>query len=102
MSDQLLKGCDEVKTMKDAQKSVVTPLLPVKGLRHDESGELTKDAMKTITDGLSSLGINVESDDAQRPILLETRQALCILNAQYQFLLGTLFVSIRNNGPRSG
>lgn len=87
--------------MKDAQKPIITPLLPVKGLRHDEKGDLTADAMKTIEDGLSSLGINSESEDAQNAILLETRQALCNLNAQYQFLLTTFFMSIRNSEPLS-
>lgn len=101
MSDQILKGCDEVTTMKDAQKPIITPLLPVKGLRHDDKGDLTTDAMKTITDGLTSLGINVESEDAQNAILMETRQALCNLNAQYQFLLTSLFMSIRNSEPLS-
>ena len=83
--------------MKEAQKPIITPLLPVKGLRHDENGDLTSDAMKTIEDGLSSLGINSETEDAQNAILMETRQALCNLNAQYQFLLTTLFMSIRNS-----
>ena len=101
MSDSILKGCDEVTTMKDAQKPVITPLLPIKGLRHDENGDLTADAMKTVTDGMSSLGINVENEDAQNAIMMETRQALCNLNAQYEFLLGTLFMSIRNSEPLS-
>lgn len=101
MSDQILSGCAEVKTMKDAQKPIVTPLLPVKGLRHDDKGDLTADAMKTITDGLTSLGINVETENAQNAIIMETRQALCNLNAQYQFLLSSLFVAIRNRDPLS-
>jgi len=101
MSDQILSGCAEVKTMKDAQKPVITPLLPVKGLRHDEKGDLTTDALKTITDGLTSLGIDVSTEDAQNAILMETRQALCNLNAQYQFLLTSLFVAIRNSDPLS-
>jgi hypothetical protein len=88
--------------MKDAQKPVITPLLPVKGLRHNENGDLTQDALKTIMDGLSSLGINVDTEDAQNAILMETNQALCNLNAQYQFLLSTLFMSIRKDETLSG
>lgn len=83
--------------MKDAQKPIITPLLPVKGLRHNENGDLTEDAMKTIMDGLSSLGINVDTEDAQNAILVETRQALCNLNAQYQFLLTSFFTSIHKD-----
>jgi hypothetical protein len=101
MSDLIPIGCEAVTTMKDAEKPVVTPLLPVKGLRHDENGDLTADAMKTIVDGLLSLGIDSESEDAQNAILMETRQALCNLNAQYQFLLSTFFMSIRSNEPLS-
>jgi len=99
MSDQILKSCDEVTTMKDAQKPVITPLLPIKGLRHDENGDLTVDAMKTITDGMASLGIDTGKEDAQYAIIAETRQAVCNLNAQYQFLLTTMFTTIKNNEP---
>jgi len=102
MGDPILSGCDEIKSMEDAKKPVITPLLPVKGLRHNENGDLTNDAVKTIMDGLSSLGINVDTEDAQKAILTEMRQALCNLNAQYQFLLSTLFTSIRNKEPLSG
>lgn len=102
MSDPILGGCDEIKSMKDAQKPIITPLLPVKGLRHNENGDLTEDALKTIMDGLSSLGINVDTEDAQNAILMETRQSLCNLNAQYQFLLTTLFMSIRKDESLSG
>ena len=102
MSDSILGGCDEIKNMKDAQKPIITPLLPVKGLRHNENGDLTEDAMKTILDGLASLGINVDTEDAQNAILLETRQSLCNLNAQYQFLLTTLFLSIRKDETLGG
>jgi hypothetical protein len=99
MSDQILKGCDEVRTMKDAQKPVITPLLPIKGLRHDENGDLTADAMKTVTDGMTSLGIDTGNEDAQSAIVAETRQAVCNLNAQYQFLLTKMFMAIKNNEP---
>ena len=91
MSD-VLSGCDrdQVTTMAAAKKPVITPLLPIKGLRHDENGDLTTDAMKTITDGLTSLGINVNDDDAQNAIMTEMKQTLCSLNGQYQFLLKEL------------
>ena len=102
MSDPILAGCDEIKSMKDAQKPIITPLLPVKGLRHNENGDLTEDALKTIMDGLASLGINVDTEDAQNAILMETRQSLCNLNAQYQFLLSTFFMSIRKDETLSG
>uniref|UniRef100_A0A6C0K9L8 Uncharacterized protein n=1 Tax=viral metagenome TaxID=1070528 RepID=A0A6C0K9L8_9ZZZZ len=103
MSDPIFSTCQsEIKNMKDAQKPVITPLLPVKGLRHNENGDLTQDALKTIMDGLSSLGINVDTEDAQNAILMETNQALCNLNAQYQFLLSTLFMSIRKDETLSG
>lgn len=94
MSD-VLSGCyDQVTTMAAAKKPVITPLLPIKGLRHDENGDLTADAIKTITDGLTSLGINVNDDDAQSAIMTEMKQSLCNLNAQYQFLLKELSTTI--------
>lgn len=94
MSD-VLNGCQEqVTTMVAAKKPVITPLLPIKGLRHEENGDLTADAIKTITDGLTSLGINVNDEDAQNAIMTEMKQTLCNLNGQYQFLLKELTTTI--------
>jgi len=97
MSDSILKSCEPVENLKDAQKPIITMLLPVRGLRHDSQGELTDDAIQIVTDGMKNLGILVETDDAQAAILTETKQVLCILNAQYEFLLAMLFTSIRNS-----
>ena len=97
MSDSILNSCDPVTSMKDAQKPIMTMLLPVKGLRHDNEGEITEDAVQIVIDGMKNLGISIDSDDAQTAILAETKHVLCNLNAQYEFLLATLFTSIRNS-----
>ena len=76
-------------------------LLPVKGLRHDGDGELTADAVKIVTDGMANLGISIDKEDSQTAILMEAKQVLCNLNTQYEFLLTTLFTSIRNSEPLS-
>jgi hypothetical protein len=97
MSDSILNSCDPVTDLKGAQKPIITMLLPVKGLRHDNKGEITADAIQTVIDGMKNLGISIDSDDAQTAILAETKQVLCNLNAQYEFLLATMFMSIRNS-----
>jgi hypothetical protein len=87
MKSSLLTSCDPIDTVEDAKMPVVTPLLPVKGLRRDDKGELTEDAIKTIMEGLKSLGIQVDSDDTRDAVLHEARKTLCRLNLQVQFLL---------------
>jgi len=73
---------------------VITPLLPVKGLRRDDKGELTEDAIKTILEGLKSLGIQVDSDATRDAVLHESRTALCRLNSQIQYLLNQYFSDV--------
>ena len=97
MSDSILNGCDPITTLQDAQAPVVTMLLPVKGLRHDENGDLTSDAVGIITTGITNLGLNLEAEDTQTAILKEAKQVLCNLNAQYEFLLKTMFDAIKNS-----
>jgi hypothetical protein len=88
MSDSI---CEPVTTLEEAQVPIVTMLLPVKGLRHTEDGELTPDAVKIITDGMKNLGLSIKDEGSLSIILNEIRQVLCKLNAQYNFLLMTLF-----------
>ena len=97
MSDSILSGCDPITTLEDAQAPVVTMLLPVKGLRHDENGDLTSDAIQIITSGITNLGLKLEMGDTQMAILKEARHVLCSLNAQYEFLLSTMFTAIKNS-----
>jgi hypothetical protein len=104
MDNSILNGCDPVLTMADATRQIVTPLLPISGLRRDLSGNLTDDAIKTVMEGLTSLGITLSfkdrnerivssrsgSDDAKDvtdAILYEAKDSLCKLNSQYEFLL---------------
>lgn len=94
MGESILNGCDPVLTMADATRQVITPLLPIGGLRRDLSGNLTDDAINTVMEGLTSLGIILSSDDAKDAILHEAKDVLCKLNSQYEFLLTMVSSSI--------
>jgi hypothetical protein len=94
MDSTLLKSCDPITTHEDAKLPVITPLLPVKGLRRDDKGELTDDAITTIMQGLKSLGIQTDNDSTRDAILQEARSTLCRLNAQIQFLLNTYLTEV--------
>jgi hypothetical protein len=87
MKSSLLTSCDPINTVEEARLPVITPLLPIKGLRRDDKGELTEDAVKTILEGLKSLGIQVDTDATRDAVLQEARMCLCRLNSQIQFLL---------------
>lgn len=92
--DTIFQSCDPVQTVDEATRPIITPLLPVSGLRRDASGNLTDDAYKIIMDGIQSLGIQKDSSASKAAILQEARFVLCRLYAQYEYLLRMLDVSI--------
>ncbi len=92
--EDLLRGCDPVTTIEEAKQPVLTPLLPVTGLRRDASGNMTTDAIKIAVEGVKSLGVDTDTEAAQDAILQEARYSLCRLYAQYQVLLGQITTSI--------
>jgi hypothetical protein len=94
MADTVLSQCDPILTQADAEAPVLSALLPVKGLRRDLSGNLTKDSILTVTEAIKSLGIVISSDATKTAVLQEARVALCKLNAQFQFLLNDLVTKI--------
>lgn len=92
--DTLLKSCDPVESIDDATLPILSPLLPIKGLRRDAEGKLTDDAYKTILDGVQSLGIQVNEAATQTAILQEARFVLCRLFAQFEYLMNVFTTSI--------
>lgn len=90
----IIDRCDAVLTQGDADLPVITPFLPVTGLRHDESGKLSADSIKTILDGMKSLGVVIDTEDKQYGVIQEAKYILCKLNAQYEFMLNSLLSSI--------
>jgi hypothetical protein len=80
--------------MDEAMRPIITPLLPVKGLRRDASGNLTADAIKTVLDGVKALGVAPDSESARDAMLQEARYSLCRFYAQYDFLLKSYAVAI--------
>jgi len=98
-SYSILNGCDKINSIEEANRPVVSPLLPVKGLRHDDNGDLTEDAINIIKDGIKSLGIDIESDSAREAILTEVKHTLCIINNQYQFMLSKYSESMALGKP---
>jgi hypothetical protein len=85
--------------MDEAKRPVISPLLPVKGLRHDSNGDLTDDALKIIKDGIASLGIDINTDSAHAAIMSEVKTTLCNLNAQYEFMLSAYSDSLQSGKP---
>lgn len=94
MSYTVLSQCDPVITRQEADAPVLSALLPVKGLRRDLSGNLTKDSLTTITEGLKSLGIIIDSEFNKTAVLQEARTALCKLHNQFEFLLNDFVTNV--------
>ena len=90
----VIDRCDAVLTQADADLPVITPFLPVTGLRHDENGKLSADSIKTILDGMKSMGIVIDTEEKQYGFIQEAKYILCKLNSQYEFMLNDLLSSI--------
>jgi len=93
----MLNNCDPITNLKDAQKPIVTVLLPVKGLRHDAEGEVTEDGVNIVMDGIKNLGITVTGEDLKTVVIAETKKVVSTLNAQYEFLIAMLISSMNNS-----
>jgi hypothetical protein len=92
-------SCQQVTTLKDALAKLSSSVLPINGLRRDSEGNLTKDAMATIIDGLKSRGIDPTDRDTNDKLRQDLATLLCSLNNQYQFLIQELIKKSTNNEP---
>ena len=99
--EPVLQMCDPVLTQEDAERRVISVLIPTPGLRRDNLGNLTDDSIQTIMEGVKSLGIKVDSDSTKTAMLQEAKSALCKLNAQYEFLLGNMLNAIARSDKSS-
>ena len=84
-------NCPKITSLAEAQNPVSTALLPIRGLRHDEGGEVTQDGVQIVEEGLKNLGIFVDTEDGKKALMEEMKKVMCILNSQYEFLLNKLF-----------
>jgi hypothetical protein len=83
-------SCTEITNLDDALKRIPSSVLPIDGLRRDSNGNLTKDAMRMIIDGIKSRGIDPTNTDINAKLRSELSIFLCSLNNQYQFLIKVL------------
>ncbi len=97
--DSILARCDPITTYEDAVRPVFTPILPIKGLRRDASGALTKDSIQTILEGLKAYGLAGPLEQVSDAILTEAKGVLCTLHGQYTFLLDSFLTEIARTEP---
>jgi hypothetical protein len=91
--------CPSVTTLEQAQAELPSSVLPIKGLRRDNDGNLTADALQTIADGLKSRAIDPTDPAGKKRILKELVTLLCSAKKQYDFLLGELSRQIDAGQP---
>lgn len=84
-------SCPSVTTLEDAMKKIPSSVVPIQGLRRDNEGNLTRDALRTIVDGLKSRGIDPAEPAIHDKLQADLAGFLCSLNSQYTFLLNELF-----------
>lgn len=90
-------SCQEVTSLAEATNKIPSSVLPINGLRRDSDGNLTKDAMYMIIDGLKSRGINPSDRDTNENLRKDLTTLLCSLNNQYQFLITDLISRVEQN-----
>ena len=92
-------SCKTVSTMEEATQELPSSIIPIQGLRRDEKGDLTPDALRTIIDSLKSRGIDVTDVVVQKRLMGELSALLCSVNNQYQFLLKELERQVAVQAP---
>jgi len=90
-------ACLQVTTLDEALKKIPSSVLPIGGLRRDSNGNLTKDAMNMIVDGLKSRGVDPTDRDTNEGLRKDLALFVCSLNNQYQFLLKELIAKVEKN-----
>jgi hypothetical protein len=83
-------NCVEVTSLTEAMKKLPSSVVPIEGLRRDNEGNLTEDALRTIVDGLKSRGIDPTDPTVHDTLQADLATFLCSLNNQYSFLLKDL------------
>jgi hypothetical protein len=80
-------NCIQVTGLEDAMKKLPSSVVPIEGLRRDNEGNLTRDALRTIVDGLKSRGIDPTDPTVHDKLQGDLASFLCSLNNQYSVLL---------------
>ena len=83
--------CIQVTSVDDAMKKLPSSVVPIEGMRRDNNGNLTRDALRTIVDGLKSRGIDPTDPTIHDKLQEDLKSFLCSLNNQYSVLLKELF-----------
>jgi hypothetical protein len=83
-------NCPTVTTLEQAEKTLPSTVLPIKGLRRDGDANLTSDALTMIIDGLKSRGLDPTNAETKETLINDLGLLLCSVNQQYQFLLKEL------------
>jgi len=94
-------NCIQVTGLNDAMKKLPSSVVPIEGLRRDNDGNLTEDALRTIVDGLKSRGIDPTDPTVHDKLQLDLASFLCSLNNQYTVLLKEMVRKLTANEPSS-
>jgi hypothetical protein len=71
-------------------EKVPNSVLPIDGLRRDDNGNLTPDALATSVDGLKSRGIDPTDPAMKKKLMDDLSKLLVTVNTQYQTLMAEL------------
>jgi len=81
-----MQGCPDITTMEQAEAQLPSSILPIDGLRRDDNGKLTDDALNTIMDGLKSRGIDITDADTRKKVGTDLMLLMCSASKQGSFI----------------
>jgi hypothetical protein len=81
-----MQGCPDITTLEEAEAKLTSSILPIDGLRRDDTGKLTEDALNTIMDGLKSRGIDVTNPETKKSVTNDLMQLGCTASKQGAFI----------------
>ena len=82
-----------------AMQRIPSSILPIDGLRRDENGNLTPDALRMITDGLKSRGMDPTNPETKKKVMTELSTLLRGVNEQYQTLMNEITRKVNTQEP---
>lgn len=77
-------------SVEKAMEPIPSSVLPIGGLRRDDAGNLTPDALSTSVDALKSRGIDLTDPATKKKMLEDMAKLLVAVNTQYQTLMTEL------------
>jgi hypothetical protein len=95
-----MQGCPDITTMEQAEAQLPSSIIPIDGLRRDDNGRLTDDALNTIMDGLKSRGIDITDAETKKKLGMDLMLIMCSASKQGSFIFNHYGSDIKGDAAK--